>query len=57
MSSKLARICFLIVTLSILLFAQNVSNLAEKIAIEALKIAGDICVYTNHNITSEKINT
>ena len=34
MSSKLARICFLIVTLSILLFAQNVSNLAEKIAIE-----------------------
>ena len=29
---------------------------AEKTALEALKIAGDICVYTNHNITLEKIN-
>ena len=34
MASKLARICFSILTVSILLFAQNVSYLAEKIAIE-----------------------
>ena len=28
---------------------------SEKVALEALKIAADICVYTNHNITLEKI--
>ena len=29
---------------------------AEKIALESLNIAADVCVYTNHNITLEKIN-
>ena len=29
---------------------------SEKVALEALKIAADICVYTNHNITLEKID-
>ncbi len=28
---------------------------AEEIAIESLNIAADICIYTNHNIVSEKI--
>ena len=28
---------------------------AENIAIEALNIAADICVFTNHNIVLEKI--
>ena len=28
---------------------------AEEIAIESLNIAADICIYTNHNIISEKI--
>ena len=30
---------------------------AEKIALEALNIAADICIYTNHNIIIEKIDT
>jgi ATP-dependent HslUV protease, peptidase subunit HslV len=29
---------------------------AEHIARKAMKIAGDICVYTNHNVIVEKIN-
>ena len=29
---------------------------AEKIALESLNIAADICVYTNHNIILEKID-
>ncbi len=29
---------------------------AEEIARRALKIAGDICIYTNHNVTCEVIN-
>ena len=29
---------------------------AEKIALESLKIAAEICVYTNHNIIIEKID-
>ena len=28
---------------------------AEQIARRAMKIAGDICVYTNHNVLMEKI--
>ena len=30
---------------------------AEKIARKAMGIAGDICIYTNHNITLEKLKT
>ena len=29
---------------------------AEKIAMESLNIAADVCVYTNHNIILEKID-
>ena len=29
---------------------------AEKIALESLNIAADICVYTNHNIIFEKLD-
>mgnify|MGYP001138671700 FL=1 len=28
---------------------------AEEIARKAMKIAGDLCIYTNHNITVEKL--
>lgn len=28
---------------------------AEQVARRAMKIAGDICVYTNHNVLLEKI--
>ena len=34
---------------------KNTKMNAEEIAIESLKIAADICIYTNHNIISEKI--
>ena len=34
----------------------NSSLEAEKIALESLNIAADICVYTNHNIILEKID-
>lgn len=34
---------------------RNTKMGAEKIAREALEIAGDICIYTNKNITLEKI--
>lgn len=30
---------------------------AEKITKNAMKIAGDICIYTNHNLTIEKLKT
>ncbi len=30
---------------------------AEKIARKAMQVAGDICIYTNHNITLEKLKT
>ena len=33
----------------------NTEMNAEEIAIESLNIAADICIYTNHNIISEKI--
>ena len=34
----------------------NNSNLsAEEIALKSLNIAADICIYTNHNIVSEKL--
>ena len=29
---------------------------AKEVAIESLKIAADICVYTNHNLVIEEIN-
>ncbi len=29
---------------------------AEEIALKAMKIAGDICIYTNHSIILEKID-
>ena len=29
---------------------------AEQIVRKAMKIAGDICVYTNHNLTLEKLD-
>ena len=34
---------------------KNTEMNAEEIAIESLNIAADICIYTNHNIISEKI--
>ena len=34
---------------------KNTKMNAEQIAIESLNIAADICIYTNHNIISEKI--
>ena len=34
---------------------KNTEMGAEEIAIESLNIAADICIYTNHNIISEKI--
>ena len=34
---------------------KNTQMNAEEIAIESLNIAADICIYTNHNIISEKI--
>ena len=34
---------------------KNTNMDAEKVALESLKIAADICIYTNHNIISEKI--
>ena len=34
---------------------KNTNMNAKEVAIESLKIAADICVYTNHNIILEKI--
>ena len=34
---------------------KNTKMDAKQIAIESLNIAADICIYTNHNIISEKI--
>ena len=34
---------------------KNTEMNAEEIAVESLNIAADICIYTNHNIVSEKI--
>ena len=34
---------------------QNTTMDAKQIAMESLKIAADICIYTNHNIVSETI--
>lgn len=34
---------------------ENTDYDAEKIALTALKIAGDLCIYTNGNVTLEKI--
>ena len=34
---------------------KNTNFDAEKIALESLNIAADVCVYTNHNIVLEKI--
>jgi ATP-dependent HslUV protease subunit HslV len=36
------------------LYTQNGLS-AEEIATQAMKIAADICVYTNHNIVIEKL--
>ena len=35
---------------------KNTNMNAKEVAIESLKIAADICVYTNHNIVVEEIN-
>ena len=35
---------------------KNTDLNAEKIALESLNIAADICVYTNHNIVFEKLD-
>ena len=35
---------------------KNTNMNAKEVAIESLKIAADICVYTNHNIVVEQIN-
>ena len=34
---------------------KNTKMNAEEVALESLNIAADICIYTNHNIISEKI--
>ena len=34
---------------------KNTNMNAKEIAIESLKIAADICIYTNHNLVSEEI--
>ena len=37
---------------------EDISSMnAEKIAKKAMKIAGDICIYTNHNLTIESLKT
>ena len=36
---------------------KHTSMNANEIAVESLKIAADICIYTNHNIVSETIKT
>ena len=33
----------------------NSNKSAEEIAKESIEIAADICVFTNHNITTEKL--
>ena len=33
----------------------NSNKTAEEIAIQSIEIAADICVFTNHNITTEKL--
>ena len=33
----------------------NTDLSAKEIAIKAIEIAGDICVYTNHHITCEEV--
>ena len=33
----------------------NSDKSAEEIAKQSIKIAADICVFTNHNITTEKL--
>ncbi len=33
----------------------NTNKSAEEIATQSIKIAADICVFTNHNITTEKL--
>ncbi len=35
--------------------ANNTDMTAEEIVTQAMKIAADICVYTNHNLVLEKI--
>ena len=35
---------------------KNTSMDAKSIAVESLKIAADICIYTNHNIIFETID-
>ena len=35
---------------------KNTKMNAKEIALESLKIAADICVYTNHNIVVEEIS-
>jgi len=37
-------------------FLKKTNMNAKEVAIESLKIAADICVYTNHNIVVEEIN-
>ena len=34
---------------------KNIKLDAEKIAVESLKIAAEICIYTNENLVIEKI--
>ncbi len=36
---------------------ENTALEAREIAARALKIAGDICIYTNHNVTIEELET
>ena len=33
----------------------NTNKSAEEIATQSIKIAADICVFTNHNVTTEKL--
>ena len=34
---------------------ENTNKSAEEIATQSIKIAADICVFTNHNVTTEKL--
>jgi len=36
---------------------ENTELSAEEVVQRALKIAGDICIYTNHNVTIDSLET
>lgn len=42
-------------TASAIALLENTDLNAEEIVLKSMKIAGDMCVYTNHNLTVEKV--